>query len=96
MERSQPVSKAFTRLRRKLARTATHLLTNGRRGRGRAGRGGLAHVPQNIRHAGKRRARGGTRFSQWTLAKVMGHSKSYVPLAMTMGVYVDNDPLVAN
>jgi hypothetical protein len=94
VERSQPVSKAFTRLRRRLAATLPSLdqRTEGSR---------QADVDWHTfrrTFAGKARDAlnaGAQGFSQWTLGQLLGHAGSGQPLAMTMGVYAGKEGLEA-
>jgi integrase len=94
VERSQPVSKAFTRLRRRLSATLPSLdqRTEGSR---------QADVDWHTfrrTFAGKARDalnRGAVGYSQWTIGQVMGHAGSKLPLEMTMGVYAGREGLEA-
>jgi integrase len=94
VERSQPVSKAFTRLRRRLATTLPSLdqRTEGSR---------KADVDWHTfrrTFAGKARDAlngGATGYSQWTMGQVMGHAGSGMPLEMTMGVYAGKEGMEA-
>jgi integrase len=94
VERSQPVSKAFTRLRRRLAATLPSLdqRTEGSR---------QADVDWHTfrrTFAGKARDalnRGAAGYSQGTIGRVMGHAGSKLPLEMTMGVYAGKEGLEA-
>jgi hypothetical protein len=94
VERSQPVSKAFTRLRRRLATTLPSLdqRTEGSR---------QADVDWHTfrrTFAGKARDAlngGATGYSQWTMGQVMGHAGSGMPLEMTMGVYAGKEGMEA-
>jgi integrase len=94
VERSQPVSKTFTRLRRRLAATVPSL---------------DQRVPgarqadcdwHTFRRTFAMKARdalngGAMGFSQWTIGQVMGHAGSEMPLPMTMGVYAGKEGLEA-
>jgi integrase len=94
VERSQPVSKAFTRLRRRLAATLPSLdqRTEGSR---------QADVDwHTFRRTFAARARdalnhGATGYSQWTIGQVMGHAGSKLPLEMTMRVYAGKEGMGA-
>ena len=86
VERSQPVSKAFTRLRRRLAATLPSLdqRTEGSR------HADIDWHTFRRTFAGKARDAlnaGAQGFSQWTLGQLLGHAGSGQPLAMTMGLY---------
>ncbi len=95
VERSQPVSKSFTRLRRKLAATGHPSLDQRTEGSRQADvdwhtfRRTFAARARDALNSGV----GG--FTAWTLAEVLGHSKGDGPLAMTMGVYAGREGLEA-
>jgi hypothetical protein len=61
-------------------------------------RSSLQQSPLRRTFAGKARDalnRGATGYSQWTIGQVMGHARSEMPLAMTMGVYAGKEGLEA-
>ena len=95
VERSQPVSKAFTRLRRRLAAAGVPSLDQRTEGSRQADvdwhtfrRTFAARARDALNH-------GATGYSQWTIGQVMGHAGSEMPLAMTMGVYAGKEGLEA-
>jgi integrase len=94
VERSQPVSKAFTRLRRKLAADLPSLdqRTTGARQADVDWHTFRRTFAQKARDA---LSRGEGGFTAWTLAEVLGHAKSEMPLGMTMGVYAGKEGLEA-
>jgi integrase len=94
VERSQPVSKTFTRLRRKLSRAVPSL---DQRVPGSRQADVDWHTFRRT-FAGKARDalnQGATGYSQWTIGQVMGHAGSEMPLQMTMGVYAGKEGLEA-
>jgi len=95
VERSQPVSKTFTRLRRRLAAAGVPSLDQRIEGSRQADvdwhtfrRTFAARARDALNH-------GATGYSQWTIGQVMGHAGSGQPLAMTMGVYAGKEGLEA-
>jgi hypothetical protein len=95
VERSQPVSKAFTRLRRRLAAAGCPSLDQRVLGSRQAD---VDWHTFRRTFAGKARDalnRGATGYSQWTIGQVMGHAGSEMPLQMTMGVYAGREGLAA-
>jgi integrase len=95
VERSQPVSKTFTRLRRRLAAAGHPALDQRTPG---ARQADCDWHTFRRTFAGKARDalnRGATGYSQWTIGQVMGHAGSEMPLAMTMGVYAGKEGLEA-
>jgi integrase len=98
VERSQPISKAFTRLRRRLAAAGHHSLDQ-RDQRTEGAR--QADVDwHTFRRTFATKARdalndGASGFTAWTLAEVLGHAKSEMPLPMTMGLYAGREGLEA-
>jgi integrase len=86
VERSQPVSKAFTRLRCKLA-TAVPSLDQRTPGARQADCDWHTFRRTFAMRARDALNQGATGYSQWTIGQVMGHAGSEMPLQMTMGVY---------
>jgi integrase len=85
VERSQPVSKAFTRLRRKLAAAGHPSLDQRTPGARQADCDWHTFRRTFAMKARDALNRGATGYNQWTIGQVMGHAGSEMPLQMTMG-----------
>jgi hypothetical protein len=95
VERSQPVSKAFTRLRRRLAAAGHPSLDQRTPGARQADCDWHTFRRTFAARARDAPSAGAKGFTAWTLAEVLGHSKGEGPLAMTMGVYAGKEGLEA-
>ena len=89
MDRGQPITKEFGRIRKRLgideraegARTSNIDLHSLRR--------------WFVRSAATALDKGTKGYSHWTIAEVVGHAKEELPLAMTMGRYAGDDSMEA-
>ena len=92
MERSQPISKAFTRLRRGLGGTLDE-----QEERARQANTDLHSLRRWFVWSAREALLGGTGkgYSPWTIAEVVGHSKGGVGLEMTMSRYSGDESLEA-
>ncbi len=95
VERSQPISKAFTRLRRRLADAGHATLDERETGARQSSVDFHSWRRFFIRSAAEALNGGAKGYSAWTLAEVVGHSREEMPLGMTMGRYAGDHTMEA-
>ena len=91
MERSQPISKAFTRLRRSIGGT----LDEREEGARQANTDLHSLRRWFVMSAREAILKGAQGYSPWTIAEVVGHAKGEIGLEMTMARYAGDETLEA-